>query len=70
MKRRFGAANTFLLSTPTIASWMKHLDEEGPEAWVQLHEPVNNFPDFVRYAVQWLKTLCPTMGKAKIAQTP
>ena len=26
------------------------------------------FPDFVRYAVRRLKTLCPTMGKVKIAQ--
>ena len=32
-------------------------------------EPVNKFPDFVRYIVQRLKTLCPTMGKVKIAQT-
>jgi transposase InsO family protein len=30
---------------------------------------VNKFPDFVRYIVQRLKTLCPTMGKVKIAQT-
>ena len=36
---------------------------------MRLHEPVNRFPDFVRYAVQRLKTLCPTMGKVKIAQT-
>jgi hypothetical protein len=36
---------------------------------VALREPVNKFPDFVRYAVQRLKTLCPSMGKVKIAQT-
>ncbi len=32
-------------------------------------QPVNKWPDFVRYAVQRLKTLCPTMGKVKIAET-
>jgi putative transposase len=48
---------------------MKRVDEEGPDALVQLREPVNKFPDFVRYAVQRLKTLCPSMGKVKIAQT-
>ena len=31
--------------------------------------PVNKFPDFTRYIAQRLKTLCPTMGKVKIAQT-
>ena len=36
---------------------------------MELREPVNKFPDFVRYAVQRLKTLCPSMGKVKIAQT-
>ena len=46
------AADTFLLTAPTIASWMKRLDEDCPEALVQLREPVNKFPDFVRYAVQ------------------
>ena len=62
-------ADTFLVTAATIASWMKRVDEEGPNALVQLQEPVNKFPEFVRYAVQRLKTLCPTMGKVKIAQT-
>ena len=48
---------------------MKRVDEEGPDALVQIREPVNKFPDFVRYAVQRLKALCPTLGKAKIADT-
>ena len=47
---------------------MNRLDEEGPSALVQLAEPVNKFPDFVRYIVQQLKTLCPILGKVKIAQ--
>jgi len=62
-------ADMFLLTAPTVASWMKRVDEEGPDALVQLREPVNKFPDFVRYAVQRLRTLCPSMGKVKIAQT-
>jgi len=56
------------VTAATIASWMKRIDEEGPDALVQIREPVNRFPDFVRYAVQRLKTLCPTLGKVKIAQ--
>jgi transposase InsO family protein len=62
-------AKTFLVTAATIASWMRRLDEEGPDALVQLRQPVNKFPDFVRYVVQRLKTLCPTMGKMKIAET-
>jgi transposase len=63
-------ARRFLVSPATIASWMKRLDEQGPQALVQLQgQPVNKFPDFVRTVVQRLKTLAPTMGKVKIAQT-
>ena len=35
---------------------------------MQLPEPVNQFPDFVRHIVQQLKVLCPSLGKVKIAQ--
>jgi len=59
-------ASTFLVTGATIAAWTK--DEAGPDALVQLREPVNKFPDFVRYAVQRLKTLCPSLGKVKLAQ--
>ena len=61
-------ADAFLVTAATIASWKKRLDEQGPDALVQVREPVNKFSDFVRYAVQRLKTLCPTLGKVKIAQ--
>jgi hypothetical protein len=61
-------ASTFLVTGATIAAWMKRLDEAGPDALVQLREPVNKFPDFVRDAVQRLKTLCPSLGKVKLAQ--
>ena len=33
---------------------------------IQLTEPVNKFPDFVRYLVKQLKVLLATMGKARI----
>jgi putative transposase len=61
-------ARRLLVTTATVASWTGRLDEEGPRALVQTREPVNKFPDFVAYIVRRLKVLCPTMGKAKIAQ--
>jgi len=32
---------------------------------LQLREPVNKLPDFVRYIVQQLKTLSPSMGASR-----
>ena len=48
-------AKTFLVTDATIGSWLKRIDEEGPDSLLQLREPVNRFPEFVRYAVQRLK---------------
>ncbi len=62
------AAQAFHVTPATIASWRHRLDERGADALVQTPEPVNRFPNFVRYLVQRLKTLCPTLGKVKIAQ--
>ena len=62
-------ARTFFITTATISSWLGRIDEQGPDALVQTREPVNKFPALVRYLVQRLKTLSPSMGKAKIAQT-
>ena len=62
------AGKAFLVEPATIASWLKRIDEEGDTALVQLREPVNKFPDFVRYIIQRLKMLCPSLGKRKIAQ--
>jgi len=61
-------ADAFLVTAATIASWMNRVDEAGPEPLVQLRTPVNRFPDFVRYAVQELKTLCPSLGNKKLAE--
>lgn len=62
------AGKAFLVTAETIASWLKRVDEQGPDALVQLPEPVNKYPDFVRYAVHQLKSLCPMLGKMKISQ--
>ena len=61
-------ADAFLVTAATIASWMKRADEEGPDALVQLREPVNKCPEFVRYAVRLLKALCPQHGQARFLQ--
>ncbi|MBL7134703.1 MAG: hypothetical protein ISS78_11440 [Phycisphaerae bacterium] len=61
-------AKTFLVEPATVASWLKRIDEAGTAALVQLREPVNKLPDFVRYVVQRLKALCPSLGKRKITQ--
>jgi hypothetical protein len=63
------AANTFRVAAATIASWSARLDEGGQAALLQLSGPVNRYPDFIRYIVQRLKTLCPAMGKVRIADT-
>ena len=62
-------ADTFLLTPATVTSWMKRINERGPDALLELREPVNKFSDFVRYIVQRLKTLSPSMGKVKIAES-
>ncbi|MCZ6688113.1 MAG: helix-turn-helix domain-containing protein [Planctomycetota bacterium] len=61
-------AQRFHLTRNTISSWMGRLDEEGPNAFLQLQEPVNKFPDLVRYIVQRLRVLCPALGKVKLAE--
>jgi transposase InsO family protein len=61
-------ASVFQVTAATISSWTKRVDEDGPGTLLQTREPVNKFPDFVRGAVQRLQTLCPLMGKLKIAQ--
>ena len=61
-------AKEFSVTPETISSWLRRVDEQGPDALVQIPQPVNKFPEHVRYVVQRLKTLCPWMGKVKIAQ--
>jgi hypothetical protein len=61
-------AEMFLECPKTVGSWIKRLEEDGSDALVQLPTPVNKFPDFVRYTVQRLQTLCLTLGKKKLAE--
>ena len=63
------AAAVFVVDEQTLKSWLRRVDEEGERALVQLSEPVNRFPDHVRELVRWLKLVCPTLGKVRIAQT-
>lgn len=56
----------FFISDDTIRAWLRRVDDDS---LVQTRTPVNRFPDFVRYAVQQIKLFCPTLGKAKIADT-
>ena len=58
-------ANTFLLTAPTVASWMKRLDEEGPDALVQLREPVNKFPDLFGMQSSGSRRCVPTWARSK-----
>ena len=60
-------ARTFLVTKATIAYWNRRLREGGADELIKVPEPANKFPDFVRYSVQRLKTLCPSLGKVKIA---
>jgi len=60
-------ATHFLITPATVASWMWRLDEEGPQALVQISQPVNTFPEFVGDLVRRFKVLCPTMGRTRIA---
>ena len=61
-------ARAFLLSPPTLASWMHRLDEAGDDALLKMPAPVNRFPDFVAAVVQQLRATCPSLGKVRIAQ--
>ena len=42
-------AKRFQVRSATIGNWLKRTYEQGPNALVQIAEPVNKFPDFVRY---------------------
>lgn len=61
-------ARRFAVAPATIATWTRRLDEGGPAALVQTHEPVNRFPDLVAELVTTLRRSIPAMGKVRIAQ--
>jgi putative transposase len=62
------AAQVFLIDEQTMRSWLRRVNEEGPGSLIRVPEPINKFPDFVRYLVRQLQALLPTMGKVRIAQ--
>ncbi len=37
------------LTVTTVGAWMGRTNEEGPHALLQIRQPVNRFPDLVRY---------------------
>lgn len=58
-------ADTFLVTQATMASWVQRIDDQGAKAFSQLREPVNRFPNFVRYIVQRTKTLNPAWARSR-----
>jgi putative transposase len=62
-------ARALLVTSATISCWMRRLDEEGPDALVQMQQPVNRFPELIVYVVRKLRQLSPMMGKKKITET-
>jgi len=63
------AARAFLVTPETITRWLNRLEDAGEDALIASPCPVNRFPDFVISLVQQLKSVCPGMGKQRIADT-
>ncbi|MBI4028025.1 MAG: transposase [Verrucomicrobia bacterium] len=61
-------ARRFLVDDETISAWTLRLDETGDKALLSLPVPVNRFPEMVGCLTRRLKTLCPALGKKRIAQ--
>ncbi len=61
-------ARIFLINEQTLRSWMRRVDESGERSLIQIPQPVNRFPDFVRHLVHQLSALLPGAGKVRIAQ--
>lgn len=62
------AARMFV-EAKTLAAWLARVDEQGVDALVRTSVPINRFPRFVEDIVRRMKTLCPAMGKKRIAET-
>jgi putative transposase len=60
------AAKAFLVEPETVAAWTRRVEDDS---LVRTPVPLNKFPEFVQYIVQRLKTLCPAMGKRRIAES-
>ena len=42
-------ARIFLVDLQTLTIWMRRLDEPGERPLIQTVQPVNRYPDFVRF---------------------
>ena len=62
------AADRFQVTAATISSWQRRVDDPESQGLLEVREPVNKFPQFIRAAVKRLKLLCPRLGKDKIAE--
>jgi transposase InsO family protein len=59
-------ARHFFVSDDTIRAWLRRADDDS---LLRTATSVNRFPDFIRHTVQQIKLFCPSLGKAKIAET-
>ena len=55
-------AREFDVSPNTIRAWIKRVDKGSPNT-LQLHEPVNKYPDYARQTIRRDKTICRNIGK-------
>ncbi len=61
-------ARRFDVTPKTIASWMRRIDDHDEPELLKTPMPVNKYPDYVRFVIQRLSVLEPTLGSRRIAQ--
>ena len=59
-------AKEFMLDENTVADWLKRVDSD--DGIFEVHQPVNKYPDYVKYITQVLKMVVPACGKKTIAE--
>ena len=60
-------AARFLVTAATLATWMRRVDEQGPEALVR-RPPANKYPELVTQMVSTLGYVAPMLGTKRVAQ--
>jgi putative transposase len=60
-------AARFLVPVMTLTTWMRRIDEDGPNALVRA-EPVNKYPQWVTQLVAAIGMVSPLFGSKRIAQ--
>jgi transposase InsO family protein len=69
-KRGWTAAQTarcFQIAAGTVKSWVRRLDENGPDALLETPVPINRIDDQVTAVVHTLHQISPTAGRRRIA---